>query len=184
VTACLSAEALDDYWFGDLPETEADTAEGHLLECAGCSARLEELLRLRAGVREIVRTGRVPVVVGASFLDAAGREGLRIREYAVGPGERVACTVTADDDLVVSRLRADLRGARRVDMVAEPEGGGVLRADDVPFDAASGEVIVAQSVPALRALPTCITRMRLMASDASGGQRLLGEYTFAHTRGS
>ena len=184
MTSCLSTEALEDYWFGDLPETEADTAEGHLLECASCSARLEDLLRLRAGVREMVRTGRVPVVVGPSFLGAAAREGLRVREYAVGPGERVACTVTPDDDLVVSRLRADLRGVPRVDLIAEPEEGPAVRAEDVPFDAASGEVVVAQSTPILRALPTSTFRMRLVAPATDGGQRLLGEYPVAHPRGS
>ena len=183
MSACLTDEALADYWFGDLRQGDAVAAEEHLLDCGGCSARLEDLLRLRAAVRMLVRAGRVPVVVGPSFLGAAGREGLRIREYAVGPGERVACTVTPDDDLVVSRLRADLRGAQRVDLVAELEDGGVQRAEDVPFDAGSGEVIVAQSVPAIRALPTCTTRMRLLASDQGGGHRLLGEYTFAHTRG-
>ena len=184
MSACQSVDALGDYWFGDLPEAEADAAEEHLLECAGCSARLEDLLRLRAGVREIVRTGRVPVVVGPSFLGAAAREGLRVREYAVGPGERVDCTLTPDDDLVVSRLRADLRDVLRVDLIAVPEDGGGQRAEDVPFDAASGEVIVAQSTPVLRSLPTSTFRMRLVAPDADGGQRLLGEYTFAHTRGS
>jgi hypothetical protein len=184
VSACLPDDTLADYWFGDLPERDVEAVEEHLLGCGGCSARLEELLRLRAGVRALVRAGRVPVVVGRSFLGAAGREGLRVREYAVGPGERVACTVTPEDDLVVSRLRADLRGATRVDVVAELEDGGVQRAEDVPFDAASGEVIVAQSVPAIRALPTCTTRMRLLASGPDGGHRLLGEYTFAHTRGS
>jgi hypothetical protein len=60
----------------------------------------------------------------------------------------------------------------------------VWRAEDVPFDPASGEVIVAQSMPALRALPTSTFRIRLEAPDAAGGHRLLGEYTFAHTRGS
>lgn len=183
MSACLSAEALADYWFGDLPEGDASGVEEHLLECDGCGARLEELHRLRAGVRELVRTGRVPVVVGPSFLGAAAREGLRIREYAVGPGERVACTVTPDDDLVVARLRADLRGVPRVDLIAEPEDGGVRRAEDVPFDASTGEVILAQSMPLLRALPTSTFRIRLVAPDATGGPRLLGEYIFAHTRG-
>jgi hypothetical protein len=182
VSGCLSAEALADYWFGDLPDGVASAVEEHLFDCAECRARVEELVRLRAGVRELVRTGRVPVVVGPAFLGTASREGLRIREYAVGPGETVACTVTADDDLVVSRLRADLRGVPRVDLIAEPEQGGVQRAEDVPFDAATGEVILAQSTPMLRALPTSTFRIRLVAPDAAG-ERLLGEYTFAHTRG-
>jgi hypothetical protein len=183
VSACPSDAALADYWFGDLPEAEADAVEEHAFECDGCSARLQELAGLREGVRELVRTGRAPVVIAPSFLGAASREGLRIREYAVGPGESVACTVTAEDDLVVSRLRADLRGVARVDLIAEPEGGGAQRAEDVPFDAATGEVILAQSMPMLRALPTSTFRIRLVAPDDAGAERVLGEYTFAHTRG-
>ena len=38
------------------------------------------------------------------------RQGLRVREYRVPAGGRVDCTVTADDDLLVSHLEGDFRG--------------------------------------------------------------------------
>ena len=42
------------------------------------------------------------------------------------------------------------------------------------------EVIVAQAMPALRAMPSSTMRMRLLAREGEG-DRLVGEYTFAHT---
>jgi hypothetical protein len=36
-------------------------------------------------------------------------------------------------------------------------------------------------MPEIRALGSRVSRLRLLAHDA-GGDRLLGEYTFAHTR--
>jgi hypothetical protein len=181
VSACLAPETLADYWLDDLPADEADAVEEHLLGCAACSAHLEDLVRLRDGVRALVRSGSLPVVVGRSFLDAAAREGLRVREYAVGPGERVACTVTPEDDLLVTRLRGDLLGAERVHLLSQVEQGPVQRVEDLPVDPTAGEVIVTQSMPALRALPTLTARMRLVAVDASGRERVVGDYVFDHS---
>jgi len=46
--------------------------------------------------------------------------------------------------------------------------------------ASARELIVAQSMPYLRAMGSSVTRIRLLAHEA-GGDRLVGEYTFAHT---
>ncbi len=173
---CLDAATIADHWFGDLPAEELNAVEEHLLGCEACSARLEELVRLRDGVHALVRTGALPVVVGRSFVAIAHRDGLRVREYAAAPGERVLCTVTPDDDLVIAHLRADLRGSPTVDLVAEMEDGRVVRAPDIPVDHDTNEVVIAQSMPFLRGLPTTTVRLRLEA-----GARVLGEYTFAHT---
>jgi hypothetical protein len=56
---------------------------------------------------------------------------------------------------LVSYLQGDFRGVSRLDLVA-------------------------QAMPALRALPSSTMRMRLLAREAEG-DRLIGEYTFAHT---
>jgi hypothetical protein len=104
---------------------------------------------------------------------------LRTREYRVEPGGRVDCTVTRDDDLLVSRLVGDLRGVSRLDLVGEEAGGSVQRLEDVPFDPEAGELIVAQAMPMVRALGEASYRIRLVAADPSG-DRLVGEYTFDH----
>ena len=68
----------------------------------------------------------------------------------------------------------------RVDLVRRSGDGPERRLADLPFDAASGEVIFAPSIEVLRAMPALVHRMRLIAVEPSG-ERLLGEYTFDHT---
>jgi hypothetical protein len=176
----LGTRMLVDYWFSDLALPEQDRVEEHLMRCDDCSRDLGELVGIGEGVRRLTRQGAFQVVVSPSFLETAALRGLRLREYAVPPGGRVACTVTAEDDLVVSRLQGDFRGVTRVDLLTRTEGQPERRVEDVPVDPSAPELIVAQSIPVLRALGSCVTRMRLVA-PGPGGDRLLGEYTFAHT---
>ncbi len=173
----LGTRVLVDYWFCDLSLPEQDRVEEHLMACDDCSRELGRAGGIGEGVRRLTRQGAFQVVVSPSFLETAARRGLRVREYAVPPGGRVACTVTAEDDLVVSRLQGDFSGVTRLDLVTRTEGQPERRVEDVPVDPSAPELIVAQSMPVLRAMGTCVTHMRLVAD----GDRLLGEYTFAHT---
>jgi len=179
----ISLETLIAYWLGELPAAAEEPLEEHLFACAGCSARLEELAALAAGIRAAVREGRVHAVISAPFLELLRRQGLRIREYRVPAGGRVDCTLRADDDAVVSRMQAPLAGAKRVDALQRLELGGEVfetRLEDVPFDPAAGEVLNLPSAAGLRKLPAHTLRVRLVAVDEAG-ERPLGEYTFAHT---
>lgn len=176
----LELPVLVDYWFGELSEPTQDLVEQHLFGCGECSERLGDLVAIGKGVRHLAHQGAFQVVVSASFLEAASRRGLRVREYSVPPGGRVACTVTADDDLVVARLQGNFSGVSRLDLVAQSEEGPEQRIQDVPVAPSSGELIVAQAVPALRAQRSAVTRLRLLVPEP-GGDRLVGEYTFAHT---
>jgi hypothetical protein len=169
-----------DYWFGDLEEEDQDRVEEHLLGCDECGENLRQLVGIGEGVRRLAHRGAFHVVVSPSFLEAASRRGLRVREYVVPSGGRVACTVTAADDLLVGRLQGDFRGVSRLDLVVQAEGGPEEHVEDLPVTPTSDEVIVAQAMPALRALSSGVIRMRLLAHE-SGGDRLVGEYTFAHT---
>lgn len=91
------------------------------------------------------------------------------------------CTITAQDDLVISRLAADLTGAKRVDIAqCDAEGNEQGRVRDVPLTGARGEVVFSQSTTALRALGKQRLRLKLIAVDDSE-ERVLGEYTFDHT---
>jgi hypothetical protein len=176
----LELGTLVDTLFGEVVAPDEDRVEEHLLECDECSGRLRALVALGDGVRRLAREGAVPVVVTPSFLETAAHEGLRAREYRVAPGERVACTVTREDDLLVSRLRADFTGVSRVDVVTELVGRGEHRIEDVPVSPDALELIVAQAMPAMRALGRSVTRVRLLARDHED-ERVLGEYTFDHT---
>jgi hypothetical protein len=109
---------------------------------------------------------------------------MRIREYRLGPGERVACTIRADDDAVVGRLQVPLAGVKRVDALESLDlGDGRVRewrVEDVPFDPAGGEILSLPSAADLRKRPAHTLRVALVAVDETG-ERPLGEYTFAHT---
>jgi len=176
----LDLATLVDYWFGDLAGPDLDRVEEHLLECDACGSVLRSLVATGDGVRRLARQGAFGVVVSPAFLETASRQGLRVRQYGVPAGGRVDCTVTADDDLLVSYLQGDFRGVSRLDLVVQVEDGPEHRVFDLPVSPSSSEVIVAQAMPALRAMPSSTVRMRLLAREGEG-DRLVGEYTFAHT---
>ena len=51
---------------------------------------------------------------------------------------------------------------------------------DIPFDAASGEVVVTPKIARIRAMPSYRYRIRLIAVDADR-ERVIGDYSFNHT---
>jgi hypothetical protein len=176
----IAFETLVAYWLGEVPENLEATLEEHLFTCTHCSRRLEQLAALAAGVRAAVERGRVSMVVSGRFVEAMKRAGLRLREYQLDPGGSVYCTIRAEDDAVVSRLRAPLAGVKRLDVVRLRDEHPEERLADVPFDAEAGEVLVIPSAAWLKTMPAFTMRMRLI--DASGqGEAPLGEYTFNHS---
>jgi hypothetical protein len=177
----IPTSALLSYWMGENVAEEA-ALEEHLMACTHCSARLEALVRLGRGIRGATRSGNFHGVLCAAFVETLRQDGLRVREYRLAPNTRVACTVTPDDDLVVSYLSAPLRDVERLDLVFEDlVAGHALRMTDVAFDPAAEEVVLAPNTTALRALDTGPRRARLIAVQ-DGVERELGSYTFDHTR--
>jgi hypothetical protein len=180
----LELERLAAYWLGELPPAEAEKAEEHFFACEACAGRLEWLAEVADGVRTAVRIGALGMVVSAPFVEAMKRAGMRLREYRTDPGMTTNCTIRADDDAVISRIRAPFTGVGRVDMVNRVEVGGVahgeVRIEDVPFDAAAGELVFIPPAAALKKMPAHTMRVRLVAV-AGPGERVIGDYTFAHT---
>jgi hypothetical protein len=179
----IELEALVGYWLGELPVASEAPIEEHLFGCAHCTRRLDELVALASGIRAAVRNGAVPAVITQRFLEHMKLQNLRIREYRLAAGERVACTIRADDDAVVGRMQVRLAGVRRVDAVQSLDlGDGRVeqwRLEDVPFDPDADEVLTMPSAAALKKLPAHSFRVRLVAVDERG-DRPLGEYTFVH----
>ena len=174
---------LADYWLGALASADEEAVEEHLLECDGCGARLREVIALAEGVHNLAREGSLRMIVTDAFLNRTAEEGLRVREYAPPPGGGVQCTVTAEDNILIGRLAANLSGAERVDLsICDERGVEQLRLPDIPVQAGGGSVAYQESITFLKAAPTTKLIMRLIAFDEAGGQRLLGEYTFNHTR--
>jgi hypothetical protein len=180
----IQIEPLVAYWLGEQPAAADVPIEEHLFGCAYCTQRLEELAALAFGIRAVVRRGAVQASITQHFLDQMKEQGMRVREYRLAPGERVACTICADDDAVVGRMQASLAGVKRVDALQSLDlGDGRVqrwRLEDVPFDPDAGEVLSMPSAAELKKLPAHTFRVRLVAVDESG-ERSLGEYTFAHT---
>lgn len=179
----LDAAVLADYWLALLAKSDEESVEEHLFACEECVARLRQVIALAEGVRRVAREGSLQMVVSEVFLKRAAEEGLHVRQYAPPPGGHVQCTVTADDHLLIGRLVANLSGAERMDL-SLCDGNGVeqLRLADIPFNSAAGNVIWQQSMTYAKAAPSGTMIARLIAFDEANRERLLGEYTFQHTR--
>ena len=178
----IDAAVLADYWLGVLTESE-EAIEEHLFMCDECGERLREIIALAHGIRKLAREGSLLMVVSDAFLKRAAEEGLRVREYAPPPGGGVECTVTAQDDLLIARLASNLSDAKRVDLcICDQRGVERLRLPDIPFDPAGGSVAFQQPITYAKAAPSETMIARLVSLDDVGGERLLGEYTFNHTR--
>jgi hypothetical protein len=179
----IEPAVLMDYWLAALPAEAGDAVEQHLMTCDGCGDRLREVIGLAEGLRALARSGSLTVVVSDWFVAHAAETGLRVREYAPSPGESIQCTVAGDDDLLVARLAADLTLVSRVDLSwCDPRGIEHQRMNDIPISAEAGSVIWQQSITWAKASPSATMIARLLAVDEKGDERLLGEYTFHHTR--
>lgn len=191
MTVCshpIDPDVLMDYWLAVLPSADEETVEEHLFTCDGCGDRLRETITLAEGLRMLARSGSLVVVISDHFVQHAAEMGQRVREYAAPPGGSVQCTVAADDDLLVARLAADLSSATRVDLSwCDGQGNEYLRLADIPVRGDVGTVICQQSITMAKASPSNTLIARLVAveqegGEQRGGERLLGEYAFHHTR--
>jgi Putative zinc-finger len=179
----IDLETLVAWWLGELAAEREAPLEEHLFACAHCAGQLEWLAALSDGVRDAVRAGAIGLFVSAPFVEAMKRAGLRVREYEIDPGGSVNCTILADEDAVVARLRAPLAGVQRLRAMKHLSVGGdenEAPMDDLPFDAASGEVLFIPSAAWLKQMPAHLGRVQLFAVGEAG-EALLGEYTFRHT---
>ena len=179
----IDAVVLMDYWLAELPADDEEAVEQHLMACDACGARLRETIGLADSLRALARSGSLLVVIGDALLTHASEAGRQVREYAPARGEAIQCTVTADDDFLVARLAADLTAAVRVDLSwCDPRGFELQRMPDIPIRADAGSVICQQSITWAKAGPSATMIARLLAVNDVGDERLLGEYTFHHTR--
>jgi len=179
----IDAAVLSGYWLAELTGPEEEAVEEHLFGCDRCGERLREVIALAEGVRKLARAGSLRMVVSDSFLNRAAEQGLRVREYALPAGGSVQCTVAAEDDILIARLAADLSGAKRVDLcICDERGVEQLRLSYIPVDSGASSVVYQESISLMKAAPTSKMIARLVAFDEAGGERLLGEYTFNHSR--
>jgi anti-sigma factor RsiW len=179
-TAPTPVTTLLAYWLGELEGAREAELEKHLFGCESCTARFGQIVQLGEGIQHVTRAGGVHVVLTAEFVRRLQASGMRLREYRLQPGGSVNCTVLPEDDLVVAHLHATRNDVQRLDLVLHDETSGARwRAEDVAFDPAAAEVVMASSITALRQLSFATLHAQLLAV-ASGNERVIGEYTFNH----
>jgi hypothetical protein len=174
---------LADYWIGFMTGPDEEAIEEHLFECDHCGHRLRQVIVLSDGIRKLAREGSLRMVVSDVFLQRAAESGIAVREYNIPAGGSVECTVTAEDDILIGRVAANLSGARRVDMcICNENGVEQLRLPDIPVHSGRTSVAFQESITFLKSAPSMKMVMRLVTLDDKGSEQLLGEYTFNHTR--
>ena len=180
--ACASPiadERLIDYWTGDLPVDDGATLEEHLFSCAACSARLEEVASVAGGVAALARQGRISGVISRGLLNRLQRDGVRVRQFTLDPGETVPCAAFPGDDVVVTSLHANMAGVRAVSLRVTGPGGTVFGAiDDIPVPVAATGILRATPGALVRSLPSQQMRLTLRSADDAA---ILGEYVLEHT---
>ena len=109
---CPSFGELADYWTSDITPGDAERIEAHIFDCERCARMLAEADRLRDGIGALARAGSIQAFVNDAVLNRLARDGVRVRSYALGPGETVRCAVWADDDVLVDEAAGELRWRR------------------------------------------------------------------------
>ena len=185
--SCLTPipdSTLVDYWTRDAADDGAtDAVEEHLFGCGDCSARLESLAALGAGLSRLVRLGRIAGIVSRSLLNRMQRDGVHVRMYSVLPGEVVPCGVFPGDDLVVVAMAADFSRAEAVRLSVTGQGNSPMNeVDDAPVSAMDREVLWASPASAIRQLPSMRVNLTLWSTGAAPA--LLGSYALEHTAAS
>jgi len=169
-----------DYWTSDLPTADAERVEAHLFACADCARYLDEIVTIGRAIGTGMRGAQFQSIVTDSVLNSLSRDGLRIRTYTPDPGKTIPCAVWADDDLIVTRLRADFTGFEQVELLlARSDGVELSRIKDIPVGAATREIVDAVPAARLRALPACQLRLVLLG-EREGTQQVIAEYGLEH----
>ncbi|HET9763496.1 MAG TPA: hypothetical protein VFR50_08270 [Casimicrobiaceae bacterium] len=176
----IADSALVEYWLGELDATGEARIDEHVLGCVQCSERLAQIVALADGTRAAFTRGTVRAFVTDAFVRSAAKNLTHVREYRVPRNGSVNCSLAPEDELLIARLEAPLAGVTRIDAFSylDDEPTGVH--EDIPFDTASGAVILAPDIARLRTMPSHKRRFRLVAIDA-GGERVIGDYTFNHS---
>jgi len=181
VTTCPSFGELADYWTTDATPADVERIEEHVFECERCARLLSEADRLRAGIGAVAQSGAVQAFVTDAVLNRLARDGVRVRSYSLDPGEAIHCTVWADDDVVVTRLRADFTGIASVDAEMRLDSGEQwAHAADIPIRDGATELVLALPASEIRKAPVAPMRLTLRGAAGSARTGVVAEYVFHH----
>jgi hypothetical protein len=177
---CLSFGELAEYWTSDITGPDAERIEAHMFTCERCAGLLERADRLRTAIRALAQAGGFRAFVTDDLLNALVRDGVRVRMYALAPGESVQCAAWADDELLVARLRGNFSGVGAVDAEMRLDTGEAWgSATEVPVRDGATEVLLALPAESVRNAPEIPMRLTLRPSGARDAAPI-GEYVFDH----
>lgn len=178
----VGIEELVAYWLGELSVEREAAIEEAVFSDARLGRRLDSVAQFEAGLRELIAAGRLQSSIGLIGLESLTKAGLQLREYRVGPGQTVPCTI-ADEDLVVIRLQGDFSAAE-VDVVMHGDFAGLPSASEAysAVPVAGGEVILVYPGDRIRALPRSHFRYEVRgAGDDEGVGESLGSFALDHS---
>lgn len=177
----IPLDVLLEDWLGETDAATREAIDAHLMACDACGESFDELLALGQGVREALRAGSLFAAASADFVQRLADRGVRVRQYRVPHDGSVNCSVAPDDEVLVSRLQAELGGVQRLDLIEESSlaPGALQRVQDIPFDPQASEVVYLAGTARVRALPAHTVQLTLVATQ-DGHEREIGRYAFHH----
>jgi len=170
----LTFETLVSYWAHDLTEAETEAVDAHVFSCASCT----ELSQRIAAITEALRA-QVPPFVSHAKVDELRARGLDIEQNTVSPGGRLRVTFDTQDILIHRLVGLDLTSAARVAISVRVEETNDLIVENprVPFDADSGEVLVACHRHFASFPPNIVFEVTAVNAD---GRKRVERYTVEH----
>jgi hypothetical protein len=136
-TSPIEGPTLVAYWLGELSAEEEQRVEEHLFSCDACQHASADVGTMVRRLEQLV-----PTVMTRPVLEQLGRR-FDVRVGDVPPGGQTTIHWPRPGSLHVHRLIADLTGVERLDLALFlPDGTAVGDPQSVPFDPASGEVLV------------------------------------------
>ena len=175
----ISFDDLTDYVAGELVDSEAESIEEHIFACPACAARAAEVEALATAIRPAVRSAEVAGFVTNDVLNRFSRDGLRVRTFALSPGDVVACAVWEGDEVMVLRLRADFGDAREFTLSQRVAGVEMVRATGIVSAESPFEAIYIQPAAAIRQLPVVEVEI-VLAAHQDGEDRAVASYRLLH----
>lgn len=181
----LSLTDLIDYSLAELDAARESAVEEHFFACESCARTLEWVAQLGPAIVRALADMRVPVPVSAALVGSARSHGATVREYRLAQGETAHCTAEPDDTFIALHLAGPLEGVSSVglEIAFDDLASGahaVQRLDDVPVDAATGEVVLLLAGDAVRAYPRSRWVFHATAAGSTSASAL-GPYFLDHT---
>jgi hypothetical protein len=168
---------LDDYVRKSGNDTQADEYEQDLFARALAGAAPELALRERFEklFREMDARGTLRLWLTAREVEELSNRGLRVVHAVLDPANPTVPDLSAEFDILVTKVPIDLTGVRRLDAeVLSADGRQLKVMPDIAFDPADGAVFVCCEADLARASAAARTVTRVWAHDDSG-RRLFAE---------